>query len=286
MKKVRWKSIITGKKKTLVGVMHATREPWLSIASHGQLKHWQLQNYKNFEVVYFFSNTSKIATYLNSVVENLRWKKGRNASYFISYVLMYLFAPFRIFIPKTEVANEKNSRISAFALKINIPEMISTMRWKKIAFLKFFLESTNSDYAIIITSSSILNFDVLDKILKNLDEFKGPIYAGPSQPAHDCEFVSGSFTIINREGVQLLLDNLRLMPVHVMDDVAFGTAFKRLKVSITNIQNLNIDSIEHLNSINDRDLSRIAHFRLKSGSLNNRNDITIMNKLISRLGMS
>jgi hypothetical protein len=100
LKKVRWKSIITGKKKTLVGVMHATREPWLSIASHGQLKHWQLQNYKNFEVVYFFSNTSKIATYLNSVVENLRWKKGRNASYFISYVLMYLFAPFRIFIPK------------------------------------------------------------------------------------------------------------------------------------------------------------------------------------------
>ena len=277
--------LITVKKKILVGVMHATREPWLSIAVQGQVKHWGHQNYKNFEVAYFFSNTSKFANYLNLLIEKLRWEKGRNASYFISYILMFVFAPFKKFLPKAIEVDETESKISAFALKINIPELTSTMRWKKVAFLKYFLEHTKSDYVVIITSSSILNFSAIEKIIAELDKLKSPVYAGPSQPAHDCNFVSGSFTIINRAGVELLLNNLQLMPVHVMDDVAFGTAFKKLKVPITDIKNLNIDSMLQLESLSDQELLNNGHFRLKSGTLNSRNDIAIMNQLLKRLGI-
>ena len=263
--------------------MHATREPWLSIAVQAQVKHWDLQNYKDFEVSYFFSNTSKLANQLNSLIENLRWEKGRNASYFISYLLMISLAPFKKLIPKTLEVDESESKISAFGLKINIPELTSTMRWKKVAFLKYFLEHTKSDYVIIITSSSILNFSAVEKIILDLDKIKSPVYAGPSQPAHDCDFVSGSFTIINRAGVILLLNNLKLMPVHVMDDVAFGTAFKKLKVPITDVKNLNIDSLLQLEGLSDEKILANGHFRLKSGSLNSRNDISIMNQLLKRL---
>ena len=133
---------ISGDKKILDGVMHATREPWLSIAVQGQVKHWGLQNYKNFEVAYFFSNTSKLANYLNSLIENLRWEKGRNASYFISYFLMISLAPFKRLIPRTFEVDETESKISAFALRINIHELTSTMRWKKIAFLTYFFKHT------------------------------------------------------------------------------------------------------------------------------------------------
>ncbi len=276
---------ISGNKKILVGVMHATREPWLSIAVQGQLKHWDFQNDKNFEVAYFFSKTSKLASYLNSLIEKLRWNKGRNASYFISYLLMLVLFPFKNFLPKALEASETESKISAFALKVNIPELTSTMRWKKIAFLNYFLKYTKSDYVIIITSSSILNFNVIEKNIAELDKIKGPVYAGPSQPAHDCDFVSGSFTIINRAGVKLLLDNLILMPVHVMDDVAFGTAFKKLKVPITDIKNLNIDSLLQLQAFSDENLRVTGHFRLKSGGLNSRNDVEIMDQLLYRLGM-
>jgi len=277
---------MTINKKILIGVMHTTREPWLSIATHGQLEHWNFQSENNFEVIYFFSRTSKFASKLNTYIENLRFRKGRKASYFISYILMAVCMPFRLYKPIAYSVNESESKIPALSLKINIPELESTMRWKKIAFLNYFLEKTESDYVIMITSSSIVNLRVVTEIINELDKTRRMIYAGPLNKAYDCDFASGSFTIINRLAAKLLIDNLRLMPVHVNDDVAFGTAFKNLGIPILDIKNLNINSLTQLENLFTAEINQIPHFRLKSGSIDNRQDILIMNQLTHRLGFS
>ena len=63
------------------------------------------------------------------------------------------------------------------------------------------------------------------------------------------------------------------MPVHLLDDVCFGTAFKKLGVDLINIDSLSIDSLLQLD----------GHFRLKSGTLKNRNDVLLMKALIFKL---
>jgi hypothetical protein len=81
----------------------------------------------------------------------------------------------------------------------------------------------------------------------------------------------------------MLLENKNHMPVHVMDDIAFGSAFKKVGIKPTSLDSLNIDSLEKLNSYDDSELSRYFHFRLKSGDLSARNDVQIMNQLIDRI---
>jgi hypothetical protein len=273
-------------KKILIGVMHTTREPWLSIATKGQLEHWNFQSESNFEVIYFFSRANKFTSKLNTHIENFRWRKGRNASYLISYALMIICTPFKLYQPVAHSVNEFESKISALSLKINIPELESTMRWKKIAFLNYFLHNTKSDYVIMVTSSSILNLRVITEIINELDKTSRMVYAGPLNKAHDCDFVSGSFTIINKPAAKLLIDNLKLMPVHVNDDVAFGTAFKKLGIPIVDIKNLNINSLKQLENLSSDEINQIPHFRLKSGNIDNRQDILIMKQLTNRLGFT
>ena len=159
----------TSEKSIQVGVLHTTREPWLSIAKFGQLPSWDSQNFNDFSVTYFYAKTSRTAILLDSLIEKLRWEKGRNLSYAISYFLMAFFYPWRGYIPKASLKGEEDSGIAARALKVNIPELTCTMRWKKIAFLKYFLEKTSSQYTIITNSSSILNFNSIKKSLELLN---------------------------------------------------------------------------------------------------------------------
>jgi hypothetical protein len=186
---------------------------------------------------------------------------------------MAFFYLWREYIPSANFREEADSGIAAHALKVNIPELTCTMRWKKIAFLKYFLEETSSQYTIITNSSSILNFKSIKNSLEHIIQTKDNIYAGPINSAHDCNFISGAFTILNRNSVKLLLENLKIMPVHLLDDVCFGTAFKKLGVDLINIDSLVIDSLLQLDNIDAVTLSEYGHFRLKSGTLKNRNDV-------------
>jgi hypothetical protein len=266
-----------------VGVLHTTRKPWLSIAKLGQLSSWEAQGCNDFNVIYFYAKTSRTASFLDMLIERLRWGKNRYYSYAISYFLMAFFYPWRRYIPKASFKEEADSGIAARSLKVNIPELTCTMRWKKITFLQYFLEETSSQYIIITNSSSILNINSIKKSLESIERTVDHIYAGPIGSAHDCNFVSGAFTVLNRNSVKLLLENLEIIPVHVMDDVGFGTAFKKLGVELINIDSLSIDSLQQLDNTDAINLSEYGHFRVKSGTLKNRNDILIMKELISKL---
>ncbi len=270
--------------KFLVGIMHVTKEPWLSIACEGQQPSWGKSRFKDFGVVYFFGKSNRITIGIDRIIESLRWNRGRNASYAISYFLMAILKPFKVWVPRATIVSHKESKISAQSLKVAVPELTSTMRWKKIAFINYFLTVSKAEYLIISTSSSILNFDAILDYIKKQEDSSNFMYAGPIHTGHDCDFTSGSFTLIDRKTAYLLYENRRMIPVHVMDDIGFGSAFKALKVMPSEMKSVNIDSIEKLNSYSPKELSEIPHFRLKSGPTNSRQDVKIMLALTAMLG--
>jgi hypothetical protein len=274
---------IDGTPKFLVGIMHVTKDPWLSIARDGQRPSWEKSRFKNFDVVYFFGKSNRITTGIDRLIESLRWSRGRYASYAISYFLMAFLRPFKVWVPRATIVSHNESRISAHSLKVAVPELTSTMRWKKIAFIDYFLRESKAKYLIISTSSSILNFDVILDFIKKLKGSNTFLYAGPIHTGHDCDFTSGAFTIIDRKAASLLYENRGLIPVHVMDDIGFGSAFKALNVLPIEMKSINIDSIEKLKSYSNKELSEIPHFRLKSGQTNSRNDVEIMLALTAML---
>jgi hypothetical protein len=263
--------------------MHVTKEPWLSIARDGQRPSWEISRFKNFEVVYFFGKSNRITIKIDRLIESLRWNRGRYASYAISYFLMAVLLPIKALVPKAKIVSQNESRIPAKSLKVSVPELTSTMRWKKIAFVEYFLTQSQAEYLIISTSSSLLNFDAILKFLKKQVDIDNWLYAGPIHIGYDSDFTSGAFTLMDRKTASLLYENRKLIPVHVMDDIGFGSAFKALNVLPTEMKSINIDSIERLNTHSMEELSGIPHFRLKSGETNSRNDVEIMLALAAKL---
>jgi len=269
--------------KFLVGIMHVTKDPWLSITREGQLPAWERSSYRNFSVLYFFGYSNTITTRINSIIETLRWNRGRYASYGISYVLMFVLRPWLNSLPKAKLVGESKSKVGADSLQVRIPELTSTMRWKKLSFLNFFLEQSDAEYVIITTSSSLLNLEPIVEFLRNQESIDQSIYAGRICVGHDCDFTSGSFTIMNRKSAALLLENRRLIPLHVMDDIGFGTAFEKIGIKPENVASEDLDSLSKLEEFSKESLQSIGHFRFRSGPLNARGDVVIMRELISRL---
>lgn len=268
----------------LVGVMHVNHEPWLSIVRDGQIPFWSRQEYERFKVIYFHSNFQRHYSFLNKLIEHLRWQSGTKASYAISYLLMLILAPWRNSIPRFRTSNFLQSGVQFNSVKVLIPELTSTMRWKKLAMIKFFLESTEAEFLIITNSSSVLNFRPIVKYVLAKHEIGLPFYAGPIHKGHDGNFVSGSFTLINRISAETLLRNRRLIPLHVMDDIGFGTAFHNLGIFPINFLSLELKSEHEVDTLTDANISDTGHFRIKSGTLLKRYDVQIANKLLQRLG--
>jgi hypothetical protein len=198
--------------------------------------------------------------------------------------MMAIYSPWRNFIPKASKSSLETSGIDFESVLVKTPEMTSTIRWKKLAILRYFLDSSVADYLIITNSSSIINFRAIVDVLVEDNALGSPLYAGPLHKGFDGTFVSGSFTLIDRAAAALLMNGRSLIPLHVMDDIGFGTAFNKLGIAPTEIKSLIINSEKELSMLSDNTLRKASHFRLKSGSLKSRQDVVIANKLLQRLG--
>jgi hypothetical protein len=86
---------------------------------------------------------------------------------------------------------------------------------------------------------------------------------------------------MNRESAKLILENRALIPVHVMDDIGFGTAFMKMGISPSNLESMDFESVSDLGHFSKKTLETIAHFRFKSGPLHSRGDVAIMKELIT-----
>lgn len=270
-------------KRFLVAIIHVDDFPWKEIVERGQIPLWHSTNLSEIEIAYFVNQKTDFSQFLNSVVETLRWRCGRIPSYLVSYFLMFLLFPIRFLIPKYRFER----MVLDFPLyKVSLPETSFFIRWKRIAIFDFFLQNSNFDFLVMVNSSSFLNFNNLRKEIQTSTTFAdaeigSPYAGGPIQDSADGKFISGAFMVLNRTAVQILMKNVRKIPVHVMDDIAIGTALRRLAVPLSPLSTLVVEEFLDDKGGDVSILGSASHFRFVSYKFGKRMDASLMNRFKS-----
>jgi len=79
------------------------------------------------------------------------------------------------------------------------------------------------------------------------------------------------------------LKNRRSFSSGYIEDVAMGRLATKLGVNFQELGSLVLGTLQELQATNDATLMANYHFRVKSGSLNSRNDVEIMLALHNRI---
>ena len=268
-------------KKVLIAIDTTLKEPYISMTKNGPFETWAKYGNDSTDVLLYYSKRpNRPMIFLDKWVEEFRWNRGKYNSLLISYLLMWLFWPFRWYLPKFRIGKEFIFA-SAKEIKISILEARFTQRWKKISAINYFLTKTDFDFLLLITPSCYINKKLLMNYILTLPvDF--PVYSGSLQQAHDGPFVAGGTLIMNRRAANIMIKNRFKIPTHLMDDVAFGIMMHRAGVKFGTFPFLNLDSVEH---IQDKKINDFFYIRVKEGLLENRKDSQNM-QFIHRLVQS
>lgn len=266
-------------KTVLCAISHGLYEPWISILLEGQEKTW-LKDPRpdNFKVLHFHGTPlNKFGRQLDVLHERIRWSTRRKAQ--ILKFLDFLFTwPLKRYEARYSVSDKLN--VSDVAIHIHFPDTYLTYRWKELALFRYFLEQTNHRYLFITSSSSYVRIPLLMKFVEELPS-EG-VYVG-AIPYESAEFISGANRILSRDVVQKIVDHSLWFNPTVIEDVALGNIVEKLGFNRTGFPISNIGSMTELENSSDKYLNSSYHFRLKSGSLDDRGDVEIMHKLHARI---
>ena len=262
----------------LIAVTHSFQEPWISIAREGQFKTWLSEEYDNIEVKHFYTKPkNNLSIMMGNANEFLRWRAGRRVGQARNLISGIILLPLKNWIPTITKTDPDEFNLGIETFRIHSVDAMQFSRWKRLSVIEYFLENSNADYLLMTTSSSYIQPNLLLTKLAKIEETY--LYAGPLiNPGND-GFVSGAQTILNRASASILVKNRKKIPVSLLDDVAIGRTFRKLCVSITELETLNIGSLEELRRIPNEILYNTHHFRLKSQSGKNRNDVEIFKAL-------
>lgn len=243
-----------------LSVIHVDAGNWRYFVNSFQIPSLLIQNLDGINVNYFCSRRNFFYSMINKVIEHMRWRSSRYASYAISYLLKFIFFPMKNYVPRYRFLEFNRAGFRIF--RVNFPELTATMRWKRLAILQHFIEDCKADILIMITSTSIVNFTAIRNSLRDFEnKAKSPFVAGPFLQSADGEFISGSFIVCNRSAAELILRHSRELPVHSMDDVALGVALTNLKIEKFNLKSVSLYDQEQVNKMTDYELTENCHFR-------------------------
>ena len=262
-------------KSGLVVVSMGPYEPWLTILRNGQCATWlDVARPNNIEVVHFHGvPVGNLGTKLDVGHEKLRWK-SRLSGRALTMLDILFFSPLIRFIPKFRTSSRFTLKDLVFEVKI--PDMYPTVKWKELAYFKYFVEQNTGNYLIVTTNSSYLNLMNLSKFLETLPA--SGVYCG-AEPYHGAKFLSGSFRIFSRDVVKIILEKRHKWNPGLLEDVAIGRLLASNGISLCKIPIYAFDQIEDINKCSSEVLQNAMHFRLKSGTQSERNDVELMKHL-------
>lgn len=265
--------------KILVAVGHGYYSPWIEIALKGQNETWLAGELpSNIEILHYHgSPLGKTGLWLDRFHERVRWSNR------FGYALLRLFDsvvtfPFLAIIPPSSTS--KLLFLKHKTIHVRWPDSYLTFRWKAKGMFRFILDNYDFDFLFMTTSSSLIRLDELSKLLskKNPNRFFGgaSAYSGAN-------FAAGSNRVLSRDLVQTLLSNpFDYLPFPI-EDLSMSKSLLRNGVELVRLPHLDINSLESLQLVTDVELMNHYHFRVKSGALDNRNDVVIMKALHKRL---
>lgn len=264
--------------KVLCGVVHGLYSPWISILEEGQLITWLNEPFpENFSVVHFHARpVGSFGLKVDRLHERIRWG-GRASNGLLRFLDRILSIPFLFRIPRYESSNSLPAGIPG--VQIIFPDIYATMRWKDLSILKYFLEESDADFLFMTTTSSYIRPSNLIYYCQTLNGVD--IYTG-SRPYPDANFASGANRILSRSAAQAVHDSRLFWDPAIIEDVALGDLLRKNGINFSGFDQINIPSLDYLETLSDSILSSNYHFRVKSGSHTNRNDVEIMKALSER----
>jgi hypothetical protein len=264
----------------LCAISHGLYQPWISILHEGQEKTWlRDERPEGVEVIHFHgSPLSNFGIKLDKLHEQIRWSTRfkANTLKFADYLLTFPFMGYQ-----ARYTSSKILKVEDPAIHIHFPDSYLTYRWKELALFRYFLTETKFDYLFLTSSSSYVKLDKLKEYVENLPAVG--VYAGAT-PYDSAEFISGANRILSRDVIEQVVKNSKKFNPVIIEDVALGNLISRLGFLRTSFPISNIGSLQELEDSSADFLEDSYHFRLKSGSLENRKDVEIMHKLHSRIG--
>jgi hypothetical protein len=269
------------KPSVLCALSHGLYEPWLDIVKSGQDQTWLAsQNSADVEILHFHASpVGRFPQNLDRLHERIRWSGIKRAAILRKFDRLASW-PFLTYIPKVTKSQLLFLESPGDVIHIHFPDTYVTYRWKELALFKYFLEQTTCNFLFLTSTASYVRINALQEFISGLPQKN--VYAG-AHPYPEATFVSGACRILSRDVVQLILANRRKFDPAVIEDMALGDLVQSLGVNPIYTTLNNIDSIEVLTSITDKEIASKFHFRLKSGTLSERNDVQIMKALHQRV---
>ena len=261
----------------LVDVGHALYEPWKSILYQGQLETWAkvpLADVRHSHA----TPVPKFIRRLDLILWKLKWRPviGKYFS------ILEIIAKIPLRMSRGNLQESLLPQTDKPSLMLKYPDLNMLMNFKSFSVITGTL-IYNYDFLVSTTSSSYLNIEKLKDEIAKLP--RNNIVAGRILRQGKLEFASGSFRIFSRDVVEEFLINRKSYSKWRPEDLAFGhlAAHARMDLTYIEMKSIDIDSIECLTSIPIEELANTTHFRLKSGSFEDRADISIMHELHKRL---
>lgn len=259
-------------------ISHADQEPFKSIVQgFSRPSSFAVEEF-SFDLFYFQGRQAgQLENWFRVKVESLRYSAFWPALRLYDSILLWLFS---IYLPSANVATGAHNRIF---LQTHSPEDQRHIAIKLYSALKY-CEKKNYDYVLRTTSNSIFNITNLVIFLRS--NMKSSIlYAGREVKSFARpSFISGSFLILNKNAIKLLLASRATHNYGVLDDVAIGKIFSKSKSEITKRYCESID-FPNVGSLRDYSSERLLgglHYRCKA-TKNPRNDLEIMLELAKLL---
>lgn len=263
----------------LIGIFHADRMPWSQIVNEGQIPTWVNSSSDASEIIYCSgSHNSELTAMADRFLETLRWNRGAYVSNLRNLANLLIATPFSRIQPTMALKRQDCDENIARTFVTKFPDMYITTRWRRIALIKYFLESSDNEYLVTTTSSSYLNLGCLQREI--LATHKEVLYGGAVQyPGTIEEYAMGSFIVINRKAAKLFLENLDMYPLEMLDDIGLGKAAHALGMTATEFNSLAVTELDEVHALSENQLKSISHYKLKSGDLGNRKDVDLFHAL-------
>lgn len=260
-------------------ITHGLYEPWLDILHSGQTPTWlSNENLPGFSIHHYHGIPgNKLVIAFDKLHERIRWTNRWVATPLNIWDEVLGF-PFRSFIPSQTVSSRVKLKHSVN--QINLIDIYATMKWKDLAIFDDFIKTSSADFLFMTTTSSYVR---PKKLLEVVSHFpKMGIYAGAvAYPG--ANFAAGNNRLFSRDVIIQILKARRELSAGTIEDLALGRLCDKLGFRLIELPKINIGALEELDKLSDQQLSENFHFRLKSGTFNDRNDVMIMQELHRRV---
>lgn len=260
-------------------ITHGLYEPWIDILYNGQVPTW-LSNKRisEFSMNHFHGIPGgSLIMGIDRLHEKIRWQ-NRWVATPLRIVDGIVGLPLRSYIPNCEIS--KRLLLDDPVIQINFIDMYATMKWKDISTLEYFLTNSDADFLFMTTTSSYVRPAKLLELVSNLP--KRGVYAGAIEYS-GAKFAAGNNRLFSRDVASAIVSARDKLACGTIEDLAIGNLCSILGFNLVQLPKINISSMEELENLSDRDIESNFHFRLKSGTLKERNDVLIMKRLHERV---